>query len=203
MPEHNLITDPYLHEPKGISTAAANKVYVADGAGSGGWKTAYINSVEDYNHDGGSQALSSGVWTKLLNDGLGPQTSTTYKIPGRAEIWDATSNQFKWADAGLQLGDSVGIRLYLTTTTSGANDNISLRITFGVGSGSPYSLELFDKTIKNAGAHNHTVYTDIYLGNTLTLNSPAEIEIRSDTGSDSIQVNGWYVKTNPRNPVYL
>jgi len=34
---HNTLTDPYLHEPKGISTALAGQIYVADGAGSGDW----------------------------------------------------------------------------------------------------------------------------------------------------------------------
>lgn len=37
MPEHNTLTDPNLHEPVGISTAVANKVYRSDGAGSGDW----------------------------------------------------------------------------------------------------------------------------------------------------------------------
>ena len=35
--EHDSITDPEIHEPKGISTAAVDTVYVADGAGSGAW----------------------------------------------------------------------------------------------------------------------------------------------------------------------
>lgn len=40
--EHDSITDPDIHEPKGVSTASANEVYVADGAGSGEWiKTKY------------------------------------------------------------------------------------------------------------------------------------------------------------------
>ena len=33
--EHNVLTDPELHEPKGIAAASANQVYVADGAASG------------------------------------------------------------------------------------------------------------------------------------------------------------------------
>jgi hypothetical protein len=33
--EHNALTDPELHEPKGIAAASANHVYVADGAASG------------------------------------------------------------------------------------------------------------------------------------------------------------------------
>ena len=46
MAEHNILTDPFLHEPKGISTAADGLVYVADGAGSGDWVTTtqYLNA---------------------------------------------------------------------------------------------------------------------------------------------------------------
>lgn len=35
---HKNLTDPQLHEPKGLSTAEENTVYVADGYGSGAWK---------------------------------------------------------------------------------------------------------------------------------------------------------------------
>lgn len=38
MTEHVDIPDDQLHEPKGISTAAANTFYVADGEGSGTWE---------------------------------------------------------------------------------------------------------------------------------------------------------------------
>ena len=36
-PNHAIQTDPYLHEPKGISTAAAGTVYQATGSGTGVW----------------------------------------------------------------------------------------------------------------------------------------------------------------------
>lgn len=35
--QHNALTDPNLHEPKGASTAASGAVYVANGSGSGSW----------------------------------------------------------------------------------------------------------------------------------------------------------------------
>lgn len=35
--QHSLLTGSNLHEPKGVSGAAAGEVYVADGAGSGAW----------------------------------------------------------------------------------------------------------------------------------------------------------------------
>lgn len=35
---HSTLTDPYLHEPKGVSSAPAGSTYVADGAGTGTWE---------------------------------------------------------------------------------------------------------------------------------------------------------------------
>lgn len=35
--QHASLTDPELHEPKGVAAASEGEVYVADGAGSGDW----------------------------------------------------------------------------------------------------------------------------------------------------------------------
>ena len=50
---HNTLTDPYLHEPKGASTALAGQIYVANGAGSGVW-------VENSRIFGGYLTFSTG-----------------------------------------------------------------------------------------------------------------------------------------------
>lgn len=34
---HSTLTDPYLHEPKGVAAASSGSVYVSNGAGSGAW----------------------------------------------------------------------------------------------------------------------------------------------------------------------
>lgn len=39
MTEHRLLTGVDLHEPKGVETATAGQVYVADGSGSGAWSS--------------------------------------------------------------------------------------------------------------------------------------------------------------------
>jgi hypothetical protein len=36
--QHSALTDPNLHEPKGIASANANELYVADGSTSGAWQ---------------------------------------------------------------------------------------------------------------------------------------------------------------------
>lgn len=35
---HSTLTDPYLHEPKGVASASTGEVYVANGSGSGAWE---------------------------------------------------------------------------------------------------------------------------------------------------------------------
>jgi len=42
MSEHDTIQDPFIHEPKGVSSADAGQIYVADGAGSGSWLDADV-----------------------------------------------------------------------------------------------------------------------------------------------------------------
>ena len=44
--EHSDLTDPNLHEPKGISAALVDTVYVADGADSGDWKQVPAAALE-------------------------------------------------------------------------------------------------------------------------------------------------------------
>lgn len=73
--QHKLITDPDIHEPKGVSAATANKVYVSNGTGSGTWQ---------YPLSGQSSALEGQVFE---SDGSG---SGTWKYPpakGHAEIY--------------------------------------------------------------------------------------------------------------------
>lgn len=36
--QHSNLTDPNLHEPKGVSTATADQVYISNGSGSGNWR---------------------------------------------------------------------------------------------------------------------------------------------------------------------
>jgi hypothetical protein len=37
--EHNIITDPEIHEPKGVAAATVGQVYLSDGVSSGTWTT--------------------------------------------------------------------------------------------------------------------------------------------------------------------
>jgi hypothetical protein len=52
--QHSAITDPEIHEPKGVATAANGRVYISNGVGSGAW-----NKVQDGNINSESSASGS------------------------------------------------------------------------------------------------------------------------------------------------
>lgn len=74
--EHKNIQEAGLHEPKGVSLAAANTVYVADGLGSGAWtgvsapdKTVLVKSEDDMPEAvGGVAELEPNVTYEIEGD---------------------------------------------------------------------------------------------------------------------------------------
>lgn len=78
--QHNAITDPDIHEPKGIAAATEGKVYVSNGASSGTWKYApakahaeiYITSGTTAHTLAAASAFTkvnpSGEWTASGNE---------------------------------------------------------------------------------------------------------------------------------------
>ena len=206
MAEHSTLTDPDLHEPKGIAAAAVDKVYVSDGAGGGAWKTAYTQGWEDYNDvttTGTPIPLTlAATQYNLTNDGAGSFTNTAYRLPGYGPIWDVATNAFDFSGAGLVLGDTVDIRFDLDIINSGANGAFDLEMDLAIGSAGPYTLEVDEHLYKSAATHKEVVLFSIYMGDTNTLNFPAKPTLRSDSTGDSVTVNGWYVRTIPLNPVY-
>ena len=201
--EHSSLTSSELHEPKGAATAAAGKVYVTDGAGSGSWKTMYTSGFEDFNHSGAAQTLTSGVADKMLNNGGGSSTNVAYRLPTKNAIWNTSTSQFDWSGAGIALGDTVDIRFDFTVTTSGANDDISIQLDMAVGSGAPYTLNVDYTEWRAAGTYPYTAWYGVYMGDLNTLNYPAEVKLLAGTGGDTAQVNGWYVRTTPREPILV
>lgn len=199
--EHSTLTSTELHEPKGADTASANEVYVADGSGSGAWKTVYVQGFEDYNDTGSSQSLTTS-FTDITNDGAGAFSNTTYRLPGKSAIWDTGNDQFDWSGAGLALGDTVDIRFDISVTTTGANRVIDLSIDMAHGDAGEYQLSIDSRLFKSTGTYQMIVWYSVYMGDSTTLNNPAKLVMKSDGSGDSIAVNGWYCRTTPRNPVY-
>lgn len=67
--QHSAITDPNIHEPKGITTASSGQVYVADGGGSGDWKFIAGHSYGEIfiTNNSTAQTLPAASGTAVLN----------------------------------------------------------------------------------------------------------------------------------------
>ncbi len=77
--QHSVLTDPQLHEPKGVSTAASGKVYRANGSGSGAW-------VFPSGHSYGELYIDGGVTAQTL-----PAASAKAKLNPTGE-WTTNGN---------------------------------------------------------------------------------------------------------------
>ena len=198
---HSALTDPYIHEPKGIAAASANKVYVANGTGGGAWLAAHTVGWENVADNATSaQALTSGSFIDLTNDGVGSASNSTHRLPGTGAIWNASTNAFDFSD--FNVGDTLDFRFNLTFVTSGANDVVAAAIDMAHGDAGEFSLEFFRQQFKSAGTY--TVYASIhvYLASAATITNPGKVTAYSDSTSDTCAFNSVFVRVNPINPVY-
>jgi hypothetical protein len=86
---HSTLTDPYLHEPKGVASASVGSIYVADGAGSGTWSHAhhYVGGYVDFDSASPeSQAITTTfsaldpTFALVENSGFTPLSSPNARI---------------------------------------------------------------------------------------------------------------------------
>lgn len=87
---HSTLTDPYLHEPKGIASANAGTVYVSDGAGSGNWyeKTRFIGAyipfdatTPAYQHSvTTADSIINPTFTVAANNGFTGETTPNARL---------------------------------------------------------------------------------------------------------------------------
>lgn len=208
--DHNLIEDPYIHEPKGVATALTKQVYVADGAASGTWKKIQetdidysvaannrhgYNEIYDSAHPiGAPLVISSGTKTKLTNNGSGAGTDTT-RLGG---IWDAGLGELTFDDE-----HSVYLLSFTfkCTTSSPASSPYALRISMesaNPGVTNPFWAEsvfiLGGNYVNDISVHN-----DIIIDSDL-VNYANTIYVTPSTGVSiydvEFQITRLYTETN-------
>lgn len=72
---HSSLTDPYLHEPKGVASASSGEIYLANGSGSGNWIKAHRHINGYIQFDSVTPAYQHSVTTSFT--ALNPTFSTT------------------------------------------------------------------------------------------------------------------------------
>lgn len=127
--QHVNITDPNIHEPKGVASADINTVYLADGTGSGEWvstRTLQLSTLWEHHVDGqytstAPLSLVADTRTKLTNDGTGGSTLFSHLSTA---LWDTSTNLIKPAARG----DAYSLRLQFKVLPSVANGYVGIEV---------------------------------------------------------------------------
>lgn len=198
---HKDLTGADLHEIKGASTATSNQIPIANGLGGAPFTTPPYSFVKvgwyDYN-DLTTQTTPIAlavIGTKydLTNDAAGPNTNTSFGLPGVANLWNAGTGRFVFT--GLAIGDTLDIRVDTHYITTAANTALSMELELATGTGTPIIVPLISQlNFKTAGTYQVVQNRSFYIGSALVRDNPARIRVFSDSAGSSIKVNGWFIR---------
>lgn len=164
--QHSSLSDPNLHEPKGVSTAAANGVYLSNGSGSGSWTP--VNRTPGTGWGQYSNALYVGTTALAVgtSDTLIPFDTNVNVTQLPISLTGSTSALMNLSTETLQFvaaGD-----LHTITFTAkvysvvGAPTYINILL-YGSSDGTTYSTLLGDKTVTlSKGANQVIVETSLF-----------------------------------------
>ncbi len=128
--EHVDLTDPNLHEPKGVSAAAVDTVYVADGTGSGDWEKVGPDAMTDAAKPFSDQmyqakrvanyaVTAASTWntvaftTEVTDDLTASISGGALVLPAGTYYVDGWLSHYVFTDVGVATG-----RLYNSTTST-------------------------------------------------------------------------------------
>lgn len=168
--EHASLTDPEIHEPKGVASASQGEVYVADGVGSGNW----VNNVPQgwgLYHDAAAAQTVNTTGLFLSIDGLGTKTEESYlprEIRGVSSLWDTTTDEF----VPISEGDFYLLHLEGTLSNlTGAPDYIKCEFDQGTSASAPTNV------VETEFVHN---LTDLHLS--VSFHIPVSVTMIGNNG---------------------
>lgn len=200
--EHKNIPDAQLHETKGAASATLGQILTANGDGTATFQTAPYSLVEmgwyDYNDTLTAStpiALTlANTYYDLTNNGLGVNTNIAYGLAGVANLWIAsTVNRFNFT--GLDIGDTVDLRIDISVTTTTANTQIKLDLELASGTGSAFYLPaVVPINFKTAGTYRIVQPISFYIGSAAVRDNVARLRAQADTTGTTVVVNGWFIR---------
>lgn len=148
--QHSALTDPNIHEPKGITTASAGQIYVADGSSSGDW-----TAIQD-------------TYTAVISD---VSTASTVHVPVHSactvtKIVTVLSGAIDIADAVITAKNAAGtsmgtITVAFTGSAAGDIDTLSPASNNSIAANSFLTVET-----NGASTNTETLYVTILTSRT-------------------------------------
>jgi hypothetical protein len=180
MPEHSAITDPYLHEPKGVASTQQGKFYVADGAGSGTWK--YLpTGWGSYTDNAGVQSFGTTAAKLLVNKlGASLETNLPWAIRGVGTLLNASKL------TPVVSGDSYMVRVTLPVTAKTGSPTTIL-VTADIGGAAAISVPISIEELAVTRTPNYTLTANflLFTGDT-ALSNGVQFFINTDAGTVTV-----------------
>lgn len=138
--QHSALTDPNIHEPKGVSSASSGQVYVANGSGSGSWMYTSGHAYGEIYISGSSTSQTLAASSALAK--LNPTGAWTGN--GYANITPSASNgQFTIVQAG-----KYQTNFWMTFETAAIASGSAYNIHYAIN-GTPSSRKVYIKKTTN------------------------------------------------------
>lgn len=185
--EHVDITDPEIHEPKGVASAAAGEVYIADGAGSGSWKSSGWNVHGEMVITGNTtaQSLTAASDATLATDSDYVKVTTGWST-GHVEGITFNVDELVVPEAGeYEVSFWASIKI--------ATNNATVAVKYAVNDTTPYSTR---KVMQRSDAANDiTCLSAVGIVTGLSASDTISMYVASDlTGNVTFQEAGILVK---------
>lgn len=188
--QHSTLTDPNLHEPKGISTAAADQLYRSNGSGSGTWTNAnrfpgtgwgqYRNATfvgttsDDFTNTEKLLRFTEDVTVTQVPISLGGTTSSLFNL---------TDDKLLFVTAGDLHSVTTTFKIY---STSGSPASLDIKM-YGSSDGITYGTLLGETTVSLIkGAGQVITETALFPVTSAMVTHGAQIFMRTNTGTINI-----------------
>lgn len=191
--EHNIITDPNIHEPKGASTAASGTMYVSNGAGSGSWitpepkgtSTATVDEV--FVADGaGSGAFKKSIISSHATMAIINSSSVT-AVTAAADATLNTDSDYTKITAGWTVTHADGITFNIDELVADTNGDYEIQfwaaikipsinnyigVKYAINDTPPYSSQ---KIVTQSATAND--YRNVFAAGTVTLTAGQTVSV--------------------------
>lgn len=175
--DHSTLSDPYLHEPKGIATAQAGQIYVANGTGSGTW-------VEGHRLVGGYLTFSTGspyAFSATTSDSV---LNPVYSLATNNGFTGLSSPNARLRYDGSETINAVVDAVFSVTQSSGSPKALQLAF---FKNGSELTGSRMIATVANGEYHVITIKFDT----TLSTNNYLEVFGKVDSATTINFVSGY------------
>lgn len=188
--QHSSLTDPNLHEPKGIAAASANQLYLSNGSGSGTWTNANRFPGTGWGKYTNTTYVGTTTLAVSTTEVLLPFTTddTVTQLP--ITLTGTTSSLMDLSTETLQFVATGDLHAVTTTfkiySVSGSPAYMNL-ILYGSSDGTTYSTVLGDKTITlSKGANQVIVETALFPVTSNMVSHGARIYVVTNTGTTNL-----------------